>query len=151
MAPAASADNKLVNTTPVKITIPEGMVADEVYKKGFDQLMATQYPEAEAWFKEFLRLYPENALADNAYYWLGETYLVTSRFDDAALTFSKGLKAFPKGGKASANMLKLGTAFEKLGKAQHAKTTWEKLTQDFPESPEAEKAKANLEKLAAPQ
>lgn len=127
------------------------MSVDELYKKGFDQLMATQYAEAEAWFKEFLKLYPENALADNAYYWLGETYLVTNRFDDAAITFGRGLKAFPKGGKASAHMLKMGVAFEKLGKTDHAKSAWEKVVQDFSESPEAEKAKANLEKLVKPQ
>lgn len=136
---------------PVKIVVPEGMSAEDMYKKGFDQLMATQYPEAEAWFKEFLQRTPGHTLADNAYYWLGETYLVTNRFEEAALTFSKGLKSFPKGNKAAANMLKLGTAFDRLGKPDMAKTTWEKLVQDFAETPEADKAKTSLEKLAQPQ
>lgn len=123
------------------------MSADEAYKKAFDLLMATQYAQAEGWFKAFLQQYPQHNLADNAYYWLGETYLVQGRHEQAAVTFGQGLQAFPKGNKAPANLLKLGTAFERLGKPDLARSTWQKLLADFPKAGEATKATENLQAL----
>ena len=128
--------------------LPADLSADQAYKKAFDFLMATQYAQAEAWFKGFLQQHATHALADNAYYWLGETYLVQDRLDQAAITFGQGLQAFPQGNKAPANLLKLGVALERLGKPDLARSTWQKLVTDFPKAAEADKANEFLKTMA---
>jgi tol-pal system protein YbgF len=115
-----------------------------LYNKAYAYLTATQYREAEAWLLEFTKRYPADVLADNAYYWLGESRLVQNNPAGAVQAFRDGLRALPKGAKAPDNLFKMGVALEQLKQPQLAKAAWEKLLKDFPTNPLAERAKARL-------
>lgn len=143
--PAALADGKVAKKSEDKDTVPEKISADDLYKKSYQYLIATSYDKAEMWFKEFIKRHKDNKLADNAYYWLGEVYLVQGMAEKAVVEFSNGLGAFPSGTKAPANLLKMGVAFTQMDRKDHAKSAWGKLLRDFPNTPEAEKARKKLD------
>ena len=70
------------------------------YNRAFDALKASDYNGAIAQFKDFLRLYPHSALADNAQYWLGEGYYVTRDYDNAIAAFRAVGEQYPQSRKA---------------------------------------------------
>ncbi len=143
VSPTAAAAAPATSASPT-VKIPTDLAAAEHYNKAYAFLTATDYPNAQAWFEEFLKRHAANPLADNAYYWLGEVYLVQNNPTKAVATFRDGLKAFPKGGKAPANLFKMGVALESLKQPALAKAAWEKLRKDYPKAPEAERAKDKL-------
>lgn len=146
-----SKEEKAVPTHEVKeanVDIPADLSPEMHYKRAYEKVSVAAYPEAIAWFKEFLARHPDHKYADNAYYWLGEVYLVEDDPKNAVIAFSTGIKKFPQGAKASANLLKMGVAFKRMNQMKHAESSWNKLVNDFPTSPEAEKAKTYLENLA---
>ncbi|MFZ2586512.1 MAG: tol-pal system protein YbgF [Alphaproteobacteria bacterium] len=139
-APAATNAN-------ASTAIPAEMKAEEHYNKAYAYLTAADYPNAQAWLEEFIKRHPKDALADNAYYWLGEVHLVQNNPKAALMDFKSGLETFPKGQKAPANLLKMGVALSQIGQPDLAKGMWQKLVKDFPKAPEAEKARAKLAEL----
>ena len=130
-----------------KIEVPQGIDPEDMYKKAYDYMRKSAFGTAEAWFEAFIQRYPTHERAENAYYWLGEIYLVQKRPQDALVAFGNGIKNFPQGEKAPDSLLKMGVAFEQIGKPELAKTTWEKLTREYPRSRSAEGAKKRLENL----
>lgn len=51
----------------------------------------------------FLRQFPNDGLAGNAQYWLGETYYVRQDYQNAAIAFGEGFQRYPKSAKAPDN------------------------------------------------
>ena len=131
---------------PVAPALPLAVPAtpQDHYNKAYAYLTAADYAHARTYLESFLKKYPTHPLADSAYYWLGEVYLVQNNPTSAVVTFRDGLKAFPKGAKAPSNLYKMGVALEQLKQPKLAKGAWEKLMKDYPAAPEAAKAKAKL-------
>lgn len=147
-----ASDNKKMQsagTAPrtTQANVDADMKPEEVYKKAYSMLTAEAYDEARQWFETFIKRFPDHKLADNSYYWLGETHLVQNHPEQAVISFSNGLQAYPEGRKAPANLLKMGVAFKRMGQVDHAKSAWKKLVRDYSDTPEAQKAKKQLESI----
>lgn len=136
--PAASASATQKVPVPIKIS------SNDLYNKAYGFLTATDYENARVWLEEFLKRYPSDKLADNAWYWLGEVQLVQNNPSGAVVSFRNGLKYFPKGVKAPANLYKMGVALEQLKQPELARGAWQKLVNDYPKSPEAGRAKEKM-------
>ncbi len=104
------------------------------------------YGAAERAALAFLEVHPEDPLAGNAQYWLGETYYVRGDFRQAAVAFAKGYQKYAKSGKAAANVLKLGLSLAKLERVQDACTAFNRLAVEFPNTSSDIKQHAVLEK-----
>jgi tol-pal system protein YbgF len=78
------------------------------YDKALAILREGRYDEAAAAFNRFLADNPGSSYADNANYWLGETYYVTRDFDQAMATFSKLVEFYPQSPKVPDTRLKIG-------------------------------------------
>lgn len=128
----------------VSVSIPATMAPADHFSKAYAFLTAADYPTAQAWLEEFVKRYPKDKQADDAYYWLGETRLVQNNYPAAVQAFRDGLRAFPQGAKAPANLLKMGMALEQMGQKDFAKASWTKLLKDYPKSNEAGIAKTRL-------
>ena len=112
--------------------LPEG-TAKERYQHARMLLFAQKYDQAELVLRAFLEVHPDDPLALNARYWLGETYYVRQDFVRAAEVFLKGYQAAPKGPKAPDTLFKLGMSLANLDKRSEACAAFDKLKQDFPE------------------
>lgn len=127
--------------------IPTSLSATELYNRAYAFLTAGNYPGAQQWLSTFIERFPKDALADNAYYWLGEVHLVQNQPKEAVVAFRNGLQAFPQGNKAPANLFKMGIALQQLQQPALAKAAWSKLVKDYPQNPEANKAQQKLKEL----
>jgi tol-pal system protein YbgF len=78
------------------------------YERALGILREGRYPEAADAFNRLLASYPGGDYADNATYWLGETYYVTREFDRALSTFSTLVTDFPQSSKVPDARLKIG-------------------------------------------
>jgi len=110
------------------------------YARGF--LMRRDFAGAEQALQAFINTYPENELAGNAQYWLGETYYVRNDFGTAARTFAEGFQRYPDSSKAPDNLLKLGMSLAALDRTEDACITLKKLSDEYP------KAAANIKRRA---
>lgn len=122
-----------------------------VYSQAFDALKAGSYSIAITGFKDFLTSYPTSALAENAQYWLGESYYVTHDYASAAGAFRTVLKKYPDSRKAPDALLKLGYTQAAQKQYPAARATLTELTQKYPDSDSAKLAADRLKKLPAQQ
>ncbi len=112
-------------------SVPSGD-ATAAYENAFSLLKQGQYHTAQLRFEEFLKAYPDHALASNAKYWLGETFYVRGEYEQASRLFAEGFQAYPKGAKAPDNLLKLGITLGALGKKGDACVALGQVAQEFP-------------------
>jgi tol-pal system protein YbgF len=118
------------------------------YNQAFDVLKGGKYADAITAFQQFLQAYPQSSLADNAQYWLGESYYVTRDFQNAAAAFQTVLDRWPDSRKAPDALLKLGYTQAELGRTAQARTTLASVSTRYPGSDAANLAAARL--LALP-
>jgi len=110
--------------------LPEGS-AQERYRFAFDLTRQARYDEAELAFRAFIDAHGDDTLADNARYWLAETYYVRKRYAEAAQAFFTAYQKAPGGAKAADSLLKLGMTMAALEKTKEACATFGKLRKEF--------------------
>lgn len=128
---------------------PAAVPDQTAYNQAFDVLKGGKYADAITAFRQFLQTYPQSSLADNAQYWLGESYYVTRDFQNAAAAFQAVLDRWPDSRKAPDALLKLGYTQAELGHTAQARTTLASVSTRFPGSDAANLAAARLLALPA--
>jgi len=106
-------------------------LADQTYRSAYQSLLARQFGNAEAGFRTFLAKYPSDALAGDAYYWLGETYFAQGQYKEAAQNFLQGYRTYPSSKKAPDSLLKLGMSLAKLGQKPKACGAYAEVTRKY--------------------
>lgn len=114
------------------------------YQQNFALLRAGDLHGAINGFGEFLRQYPDDRLASNAQYWLGECYYGQRRFTQAIQEFERVFTQYPTSKKVPAALLKIGYSNLELQKPDTARAVFRQLVRTFPKSPEAAKAYSKL-------
>jgi tol-pal system protein YbgF len=125
---------------------PPGASAKQVYETAYGYLLQQDYASAQAGFRDFLKSYPQDPLAPNALYWLGESHYVQKNYADAAEAFDLVVQAYGTSSKAADAQLKRGMSLAQLGKKADACTSLRGLAQKFPSAPANLKAKADSER-----
>lgn len=113
-------------------------------KKMFDE---GDKVNARAQFEEFIKKYPKSDNADNARFWIADSYFSEKWFEKAILEYQKVLEDYPKSNKAAAARLKQGYAFAELGEKANARLILNELLKKHPDSNEAKFAKEKLKSL----
>lgn len=124
--------------------MPSGS-ATEQYNHAFGLLKQADYPAAEVALRAFIEQHPNDAMAGNAQYWLGDTYFARGRYPDAARAFAEVYKRYPKSVKAPEALLKLGMSLGEANQKQNACVALAQLDQAFPH------AAGNVKQQAAAQ
>ena len=128
---------------------PDADPADpqQLYDVAYKDVTRGSYGLAVSGFQEFLRLFPQNPLSDNAQYWLGECAYTQNDLPKAIDEFQKVVKTYPEGDKVPAALLKLGYCSLRLNDTAQAKRTFDDLIKRFPNTEEARSAKQKLATL----
>jgi tol-pal system protein YbgF len=127
-----TSDAKNPASAAIPQTLPAGTPIEQ-YNYAQQLVVRTRYTAAAAALQEFLQLYPDHKLVENAQYWLGETYYVRKLYQDAATQFLEGYQRAPEGNKAPDNLLKLGMSLAGLKKSKEACIALNKLLREFPQ------------------
>lgn len=100
--------------------------------------------QARKGFIELLKAYPKSSTADNAQFWIGETFYQQKWYEKAILEYQKVIENFPKGNKVPAALLKQAFAFQKIGDTSNAKLILKECSQKYPSSNEGKIAAQKL-------
>ena len=117
------------------------------YEDAWKRLRERDYRGAIEQFKKFVEDHSDSSLADNAQYWIGESYYALQEYDEAILEFDVVRKQYPDGDKVPAAWLKIGYAFAELGNRVDARLMLQEVINRYPRSKEAEKAQEKIRAL----
>ena len=104
----------------------------EQYEYAFDFLKRTDYAAAEQALRAFVAAHPNDGLAGNAQYWLGETFYARNNFNDAAAQFLLGYQKYPQGAKAPDDLFKLGLSLGDFGRVPEACAALGRFEKEYP-------------------
>jgi len=121
----------------------------QLYETAYGYLLQRDYGAAEAAFDEFLRRHPNDPLAGNAQYWLGESLYVRGQYRAAAGAFLKGYQNYGRSPKAPESLLKLAMSLQRLGQKDAACSSYNELSTKFPGAPAHVKTTAQAERQKA--
>jgi tol-pal system protein YbgF len=113
-------------------------------KKAFDQ---GKMEEARKGFQQLIATYPKSQQADNAQFWIGETYYLEKWYEKAILEYQKVIENYPAGNKIPAALLKQGLSFLNIGETNNARLLLKELVAKYPKTNEADIAKKKLASL----
>ena len=124
----------------------------ELYDEAFASIKKQKYKTAQAQFEAFLVLYPKDALAGNAQYWLGESFFARSMFSQAAVAFAEGFKSYRDSQKAPDNLFKLGVTMAKMNKKEEACIAFKNFAKEYPKVSDSMKKRLEkeIQKLSCP-
>jgi tol-pal system protein YbgF len=145
---AGSAVNVLDGGTlsPGQLPVPGGSDRDN-YQAAFELLKEQRYEPAAMAFQQFLVTYPDSELADNAQYWLAESYYVTQQFEDALSSFKTVIEQYPRSRKVPDALLKMGYCNYELERWGDARGALSRVQADYPETTAARLAGQRLKRM----
>jgi tol-pal system protein YbgF len=117
---------------------------EELYKAAYADYMAAKYPIAIAEFGDIIKSYPDDSLAGNSFYYLGEIDYRAGKYAAAAKNYDKVLEQFPGSNKIPASHLHKGQALIAMNQNEAGVRELRTLIQRFPTSPEATQARSKL-------
>ncbi|HEX9405947.1 MAG TPA: tol-pal system protein YbgF [Thermoanaerobaculia bacterium] len=119
----------------------------ENYRQALMLIGSGKHAEARAAFQRVFDAEPTGHLADNALFWIGETYYQSGDYTSAMRYYERVIKEYAEENKAPDAMLKLGVAYAKTGDLGMARRTLEECIRKYPYSPSAASAKLELKRI----
>lgn len=117
------------------------------YQMAFELLRDGRYAESATAFDRFLTVYSSSPLADNAQYWLAETYYVQRQFTTALGAFQEVVDAYPQSAKLPDALLKIGFCNYELQQWGAARDALQRVARDFPATTAARMATQRIERI----
>lgn len=127
--------------SPVKKDLSEV----ELYDTAKQALDKGEFDAARDRFNEFIKRFPKSANADNAQFWIGETYYREKWYEKAIMEYQKVIESYPDGNKVAAALLKQGLSFFNLNEKANSRLILKELIKKYPTSSEAKIAKEKLD------
>ena len=130
-------ESAMITSNSSGYSIHQIPLSPEVYKAEYNNALhafdSARYNDALAGFQKLIKSNPNNELADNSQYWIGESYYGLKDYERALLEFEK-VFTFPNNNKMDDAQIKLGICYLKLKNVVKAKEEFNRLIQIFPES-----------------
>lgn len=117
------------------------------YQAAFDLLKEGRYEDASSSFSAFLSEYPGGRYADNAQYWLAESYYVSRKFPESLREFRTLVDSYPSSSKLSGAKLKIGFIHHELGEIAEAKRVLNAVIEEYPRTTVERLARDRLDQL----
>lgn len=131
--------------SPASGTATSALPETQLYDQGQSALDKDDMQTAREAFAKLLASYPKSSHADNAQFWIGESYYREKWYQKAILEYQKVIENYPKGNKVAGAYLKQGLSFFELGEAENARLILNEMIKKFPTSNEAGIAKKKLD------
>ncbi len=136
--------------SPVEPHVSRAIVGAQIADNYRNALMLYgrgKLPESRAVFQQVFDADPSGELADNALYWIGETYFAQRDYTSAIRYFRRVTSEYGDQNKAPDAAYKTGVALEKSSDLQLAKQAFEECIKRYPYSTSAASAKQALERI----
>lgn len=124
-----------VNNSDSSSTLPVvNGTAKDAYQQAYALVKAQKFDQAITAYQAFIKNYPSSSLLPNAYYWLGELYMVKNLTQEAERVFSTVIETYPESRKVSDASYKLGLVYARYGQMDKAITQMNAVKTQFPKS-----------------
>lgn len=119
----------------------------ELYRSAIVHFGSNRVAEARAGFQRVFDADPSSELADNALFWIGETYYAAGDFTNAISHYRRVSQQYGDQNKAPDAVYKLALAYAKTGDLALARQTFQEVITRYPYSTSAASSKAELERI----
>lgn len=117
------------------------------YDDGVRSFVEEQYDDAIQYFRDFIHGNSTSPYADDAQYWIGESYLRKGVYQNAIKEFNQVVLRYGSGDRSAPALLKLAKIFSKIGDQVDARLSLQKLVNRYPGTPEAAEATSLLQQM----
>jgi tol-pal system protein YbgF len=152
-APGSSQNNAMPGATPNPASSnAPGMApisADTLYQNALRDFTGGNYDLSRQEFSDYIQHFPDNDLAGNAQFYLGELDYAQGNFKGAISGYNSVLQNYPHSFKLAASLLKRAYAELELGMKSTAIRDLREVERRFPGSDESRRAQARLHELGA--
>jgi tol-pal system protein YbgF len=121
--------------------------AKDTYSNGRQAFDNGKMDESRQLFLALIKNFPKSEYADNAQFWIGESYYREKWYERAILEYQTVIEKYPKGNKVPAAKHKQGMSFLKIGDKANARIILNDLVKKHPKSSEAKIAKQKLKEF----
>lgn len=144
----AEAAPEVVAATPVpqQSALIGAKIADD-YRQAIMLFGRGRHADARRGFEEVFEADATGDLADNALFWIGETYFAAGDFTNAVRYYNRVVKEFADQNKAPDALFKLAVTHVRTGDLALARTTLQQVIERYPYSSTASSAKAELQRI----
>ena len=138
------------NPSPIAATAQRAVVGASIadsYREALVLYGKNRAAEARAAFQRVFNADPSGELADNALFWIGETYYMAGDYPNAMSYYRRVSDEFGDQNKAPDALYKLALALAKTGDLALARTTLQQVIARYPYSAPASSAKGELNRI----
>ena len=148
-AAASAPDATAPGASPLPPPAPmgTGMTPRRLYDTAYADYTAGQWSLAVQGFETYLKTYPKSELADDAQYYVGESYSGDSKFREAVAAYERVIRDYPQSDILPEAWYKVGNTYERLGQPDRARTAYETAVKLFPETDAGRLSKQRLDGL----
>jgi tol-pal system protein YbgF len=125
----------------------EATSAKELYELARQAYDNGEMDKARQTFQKLLKTDPKSAQADNAQFWIGESYYREKWYERAILEYQTVIEKYPKGNKVPAAMLKQGMALLQIDEKSSARLILQELVKNHPKASESKIAAKKLKEF----
>ncbi len=105
-----------------------------IYEKARQAYDNGEMDKSRQLFQELIQKFPKSNNADNAQFWIGESYYREKWYERAILEYQTVIEKYPKGNKVPAAMLKQGLALLQIGEKSSARLILKELVDKYPDT-----------------
>ena len=124
-----------------------GTTPRRLYETAYADYTAGQWSLAVQGFETYLKTYPKSDLADDAQYYIGESYSGDSRFREAVAAYERVVRDYPQSDILPEAYYKIGITYERLGQPDKAREAYDYAVKTFPDTDAGRLAKQRLDGL----
>ena len=146
-APAAAPETprEVGTAVPPRALVGARIAAD--YRNALALYGRSAFAEARRAFEEVYEADPSGDLADNALFWIGESYFAARDWVNAIKFYRRVVNEYAEQNKAPDALFKTAMALEKTGDLALARKTLQQVIERYPYSTPATTAKAELQRI----
>jgi TolA-binding protein len=126
---------------------PANPPVGEMYKAAYTDYIGARYPLATSEFNDLIKAYPDDNLAGNAYFYIGEIDVRSQKLTAAVKSYDQVLERYSDNSKIPAAHLHKGFAMIAMKQNEAGIRELRALIARFPNSPEASQARAKLSSM----
>jgi tol-pal system protein YbgF len=144
--PAPPPAPKPPSSEPEKGAVPPDLVGSN-YDSAMRQLQGGDHDEAIQGFRNYLHENGASAYADDAQFWIGESYFRKGQYHRAIIEFNQVSINYGSGDRAPSALLRQAEAFRIVGDRVDARLSLQKVINRYPGTGEAAKASRMLSEI----
>jgi tol-pal system protein YbgF len=124
-----------------------GVSPRRLFEEAYADYTAGQWALAISAFETYLKTYPRSELADDAQYYIGESYAGDSKFREAVAAYERVISDYPGSNMLPEAWYKVGISYERLKQPDRARRAFEHVLKNFGDSQAASLARQALVRL----